>query len=291
MSSSSECGCVAALTRLPKVFASFVEDQYMSVFAILLPYTNPSRYNHYVVSLAHHVIAAWFLKCRLSYRRNFVRFIIHVRVCPTPRPRPPYPLAHTCLCAQGLHNYIIMPFEEQLQYKSNHFQNANEDSSNRQRSSSLVSGVWCGGVEWCSGVVVLTAGVAGVPRGVARAAGRARRGRQLGVRRLPRGADGDVPGPAGALHQHAVQREAGAQRHGRVPVRGRAGHDVAGGPQAGDHHDVGLPAELAEAGAVRALRRAVPPARRQRGRAAAAAGARPARSARSARSARRPRAV
>lgn len=67
-----------ALTRLPKVFASFVEDQYMSVFAILLPYTNPSRYNHYVVSLAHHVIAAWFLKCRLSYRRNFVRFIIHV---------------------------------------------------------------------------------------------------------------------------------------------------------------------------------------------------------------------
>lgn len=107
----------AALTRLPHVFASFVEDQYMSVFAILLPYTNPSRYNHYVVSLAHHVIAAWFLKCRLSYRRNFVRFIIH-----------------------GLHNYIIMPFEEQLQYKSNNFQqNANEDSSNRQRSSSLVS--------------------------------------------------------------------------------------------------------------------------------------------------------
>ncbi|XP_047024239.1 tuberin isoform X4 [Helicoverpa zea] len=107
---------LSTLTRLPKVFASFVEDQYMSVFAILLPYTNPSRYNHYVVSLAHHVIAAWFLKCRLSYRRNFVRFIIH-----------------------GLHNYIIMPFEEQLQYKTNHFPNANEDSSNRQRSSSLGS--------------------------------------------------------------------------------------------------------------------------------------------------------
>ncbi|XP_068632224.1 tuberin isoform X2 [Battus philenor] len=110
---------LSTLTRLPRVFASFVEDQYMSVFAILLPYTNPSRYNHYVVSLAHHVIAAWFLKCRLSYRRNFVRFIIH-----------------------GLHNYIIMPFEEQLQYKSNHFQqtsSANEDSSNRQRSSSLGS--------------------------------------------------------------------------------------------------------------------------------------------------------
>ncbi|XP_072932345.1 tuberin [Epargyreus clarus] len=109
---------LSTLTRLPRVFASFVEDQYMSVFAILLPYTNPSRYNHYVVSLAHHVIAAWFLKCRLSYRRNFVRFIIH-----------------------GLHNYIIMPFEEQMHYKTNNFPqtSANEDSSNRQRSSSVGS--------------------------------------------------------------------------------------------------------------------------------------------------------
>ncbi|XP_060802820.1 tuberin [Amyelois transitella] len=109
---------LSTLTRLPAVFASFVEDQYMSVFAILLPYTNPSRYNHYVVSLAHHVIAAWFLKCRLSYRRNFVQFIIH-----------------------GLHNYVIVPFEEQLQNRSNKSlrQAANEDSSNRQRSSSLGS--------------------------------------------------------------------------------------------------------------------------------------------------------
>ncbi|CAG9092839.1 unnamed protein product [Plutella xylostella] len=109
---------LSTLTRLPKVFASFVEDQYMSVFAILLPYTNPSRYNHYVVSLAHHVIAAWFLKCRLAYRRNFVPFIIH-----------------------GLHNYIIMPFEEQLfkQPPAPPAAALNEDSSNRKRSSSLGS--------------------------------------------------------------------------------------------------------------------------------------------------------
>ncbi|KOC65846.1 Tuberin [Habropoda laboriosa] len=64
-----------SLTRLPKVFASFIGDQYMSVFAILLPYTNPFKYDHYTVSLAHHVIAVWFLKCRLPFRRDFVRFI------------------------------------------------------------------------------------------------------------------------------------------------------------------------------------------------------------------------
>lgn len=72
------CLYVAALTRLPKVFASFVGDQYMSVFAISLPYTNPFKYNHYTVSLAHHVIAVWFLKCRLPFRRDFVKFIITV---------------------------------------------------------------------------------------------------------------------------------------------------------------------------------------------------------------------
>lgn len=66
------------LSRLPKVFSNFVADQYMSVFAIALPYTSPFKYNHYTVSLAHRVIAIWFLKCRTSFRRNFVDFIIKV---------------------------------------------------------------------------------------------------------------------------------------------------------------------------------------------------------------------
>ncbi|RLU20252.1 hypothetical protein DMN91_006859 [Ooceraea biroi] len=102
-----------ALTRLPKVFASFIGDQYMSVFAILLPYTNPFKYNHYTVSLAHHVIAVWFLKCRLPFRRDFVKFI-----------------------TTGLKANVIVPFEEGHLMKSD-FNVVNEDSSNRKRSSSL----------------------------------------------------------------------------------------------------------------------------------------------------------
>lgn len=62
------------------VFANFVADQYMAVFAISLPYTNPFKYNHYTVSLAHHVIAVWFLKCRLPFRKDFVRFITNVSI-------------------------------------------------------------------------------------------------------------------------------------------------------------------------------------------------------------------
>ncbi|XP_002740570.2 tuberin-like [Saccoglossus kowalevskii] len=66
---------LSSLTRLPRLYASFNEDQYMSIFAIALPYTNPFKFTLYVVSLAHHVIAMWFIKCRLPFRRDFVSFI------------------------------------------------------------------------------------------------------------------------------------------------------------------------------------------------------------------------
>lgn len=66
------------MTQLPSIFVNFVSDQYMAVFAVALAYSNPFKFNHYIVSLAHHVIAVWFLKCRLNFRRDFVSFIITV---------------------------------------------------------------------------------------------------------------------------------------------------------------------------------------------------------------------
>ncbi|CAL4122282.1 unnamed protein product, partial [Meganyctiphanes norvegica] len=66
---------LSTLLHLPKVYANFVSDQYMSIFAIAIPYTNLFKFNHYIVSLAYHVIAMWFLKCRLPFRKHFVSFI------------------------------------------------------------------------------------------------------------------------------------------------------------------------------------------------------------------------
>lgn len=83
----------------------------MYVFAISLPYTNPHKYDHYTVSLAHHVIAGWFLKCKLSWRKDFVQYIL-----------------------KGLTTNVQKPFEEM---KRNDYTAINEDSSNRKRSSSL----------------------------------------------------------------------------------------------------------------------------------------------------------
>ncbi|XP_023241139.1 tuberin-like [Centruroides sculpturatus] len=62
------------LIRLPQLYVNFVEDQYMSIFAIALPYTNP-KFDQYTVALAHRVIAMWFLKCRIPFRRDFASFI------------------------------------------------------------------------------------------------------------------------------------------------------------------------------------------------------------------------
>lgn len=110
-------GFVSMLTRLPKLFANFVGDQYMSVFAICMPCTNPFKYNHYTVSLAHHVITVWFLKCRFNFRRDFVRFITN-----------------------QLKANSITPFEEggiNMLGRSPTSNLVNEDSTNRKRSSSL----------------------------------------------------------------------------------------------------------------------------------------------------------
>ncbi|KAJ8945060.1 hypothetical protein NQ314_009327 [Rhamnusium bicolor] len=106
---------LSTLTQLPMVFANFVADQYMAVFAISLPYTNPFKYNHYTVSLAHHVIAVWFLKCRLPFRKDFVKFITN-----------------------GLQTNALVPFEETKSALFNqNLSDLNQDSSDRKRSSSL----------------------------------------------------------------------------------------------------------------------------------------------------------
>ncbi|XP_076003983.1 tuberin isoform X2 [Genypterus blacodes] len=94
---------LSTLVRLPRLYANFVAEQYVSVFAISLPYTNPSKFNQYIVSLAHHVIAMWFIRCRLPFRKDFVQYI-----------------------TKGLRSNALLPFDD-----------GHEQSSFRARSTSL----------------------------------------------------------------------------------------------------------------------------------------------------------
>uniref|UniRef100_W5M5G2 Tuberin n=1 Tax=Lepisosteus oculatus TaxID=7918 RepID=W5M5G2_LEPOC len=94
---------LSTLVRLPHLYANFVAEQYVSVFAISLPYTNPSKFNQYIVSLAHHVIAMWFIRCRLTFRKDFVQYI-----------------------TKGLRSNALLPFDD-----------SHEQSNFRARSTSL----------------------------------------------------------------------------------------------------------------------------------------------------------
>ena len=47
----------------------------MAVFAVVIPFTNPIKFTQYVVTLAFHVLAMWFIKCPVNSRNNFVNFI------------------------------------------------------------------------------------------------------------------------------------------------------------------------------------------------------------------------
>ncbi|XP_055530935.1 tuberin isoform X2 [Wyeomyia smithii] len=105
---------LSTLSHLPNDrIANLRVLEHMYVVAMSFPYTNPYRYDHYTVSLAHHVIAGWFLKCRLPMRKNLVDYIV-----------------------KGLESYIHTPFQDVSKPRAD-FSQINEDSSNRKRSSSL----------------------------------------------------------------------------------------------------------------------------------------------------------
>lgn len=112
---------MSTITHLPYLFTNLNQKQFLIVFATCLPYTNPLRYDHYTVSLAHHIIASWFLKSRLQWRKNYADFII-----------------------EGIAKNIDLQDAKQQQKPDGekdllptNLALMNEDSSNRKRSSSL----------------------------------------------------------------------------------------------------------------------------------------------------------
>ena len=72
---------LSSLIPIPALVSGFVEDQYLALFGIALPYTDSQRYSQYVVTMAHHVICTWFLRCRIRYRPKVARFISKVTGC------------------------------------------------------------------------------------------------------------------------------------------------------------------------------------------------------------------
>ena len=51
------------------------KELYISVFAIAIKYTNPIKFDSFIVQLAHYVICIWFLKSKQEIRKNCASFI------------------------------------------------------------------------------------------------------------------------------------------------------------------------------------------------------------------------
>ena len=119
---------MSTITHLPYSFTNLNQKQFSYVFATCLPYTSPHRYDHYTVSLAHHIIASWFLKSRLQWRKKYADYIIEG-------------------IAKNIDKSMQDAKQQQLQKQAIHDGDKellptnlalmNEDSSNRKRSSSL----------------------------------------------------------------------------------------------------------------------------------------------------------
>lgn len=110
---------LSTIVHLPYAFVNFSQKQFSYVFATCLPYTSPSRYDHYIVSLAHHIIASWFLKSRIQWRKGYAEYII-----------------------EGIAKNIDKSLQDQKSQQKqalhdDQVQVVNEDSSLRKRSSSL----------------------------------------------------------------------------------------------------------------------------------------------------------
>lgn len=67
---------LSTLAHIPNSLVNWSQKQFSYVFATCLPYTSPARYDHYIVSLAHHIIACWFLKSRIQWRKGYADYII-----------------------------------------------------------------------------------------------------------------------------------------------------------------------------------------------------------------------
>ncbi|KAK3852846.1 hypothetical protein Pcinc_040582 [Petrolisthes cinctipes] len=67
---------LSCVLHFPSLHRNFVPEQYKAVFALAIPYTNPLKFNHYIVSLAYHVVAMWFLKCQMKNKVHIADYII-----------------------------------------------------------------------------------------------------------------------------------------------------------------------------------------------------------------------
>lgn len=65
---------LSTISDLRKIDTIFGPKEFIAVLAIAIKYTDPVKFNAYIVFLAHYVICIWFIKCKPEFRRNYASF-------------------------------------------------------------------------------------------------------------------------------------------------------------------------------------------------------------------------
>lgn len=67
---------LSILNLWPNLYSSYVVTEFLSIFAIIIPYTNPMKFDEYSVALAYRVATLWYLSSRYQFRKTITDFII-----------------------------------------------------------------------------------------------------------------------------------------------------------------------------------------------------------------------
>eukprot|EP00116_Pleurobrachia_bachei_P006616 sb/3466878/ len=60
----------------PQLYRDFTEEEYKVVISVILPYTDPVKYDVYVIHFAHVVVCNWYVRCHYKHRPAFKDYIL-----------------------------------------------------------------------------------------------------------------------------------------------------------------------------------------------------------------------
>ena len=61
---------------IPALYKDFTEEEYKVVISVILPYTDPVKFDVYVIHFAHVVVCNWYVRCHYKHRPAFKEYIL-----------------------------------------------------------------------------------------------------------------------------------------------------------------------------------------------------------------------
>ena len=61
---------------IPALYKDFTEEEYKVVISVILPYTDPVKFDVFVIHFAHVVVCNWYVRCHYKHRQAFKEYIL-----------------------------------------------------------------------------------------------------------------------------------------------------------------------------------------------------------------------